>query len=88
MRKIQITLDDDLWNALKTRAKAEKTSVSGLLRIAVKEKYLNSFERRKVAMEAIVGLWKDRPEFDDVDAYIRRLRDCRRRRRYSVTETP
>ena len=32
------------------------------------------FEKRKQAMQAFVGIWKDRPEFRRSEAYVRRLR--------------
>ena len=47
------------------RARSEKTSISDLVRQAVRERYLGSLTARKAAMQAVVGMWKDRPEIGD-----------------------
>ena len=74
MRRTQLYLDDDLWNALHARARSEDTTISDLVRHAVRERYLGSLTARKAAMQAVVGIWKDRPEIGDTKAYIRGLR--------------
>jgi hypothetical protein len=51
-------LDDDLWVALHVRAQIEKTTVSELVRKAVRERYLDSREQRIAAMERFVGIRK------------------------------
>ena len=74
MRRTQLYLDDDLSNALHARAQASGTSISELVRQAVREKYFGKFEERRKAMLAIVGIRKDRAEFADPEGYIRKLR--------------
>ena len=74
MRRTQLYLDDDLWNALHIRARREKTTVSELVRHAARERYLTGAEERERAMKAVVGMWKHRPEFEDSTAYVRNLR--------------
>jgi metal-responsive CopG/Arc/MetJ family transcriptional regulator len=74
MRRTQLYLDDDLWNALHVRARREKTTVSELVRHAARERYLSGSEERERAMKAVVGIWKDRPEFENSTEYIRKLR--------------
>ena len=74
MHRTQLYLDDDLWTALQTRARLEGTSISELVRTAARERYMDKLERRKAAMKTFIGIRKDRPEFDDVEAYIRNLR--------------
>jgi endonuclease YncB( thermonuclease family) len=74
MRRTQLYLDDDLWNALHVRARREKTTVSELVRHAARERYLSGAEERERAMKAVVGIWKDRSEFEDSAEYIRKLR--------------
>lgn len=74
VRRTQLYLDDDLWQALHARAHAEGTTMSALVRKATRERYLGKLEERKRAMQAIIGIRKDRPEFQDSDAYIRGLR--------------
>ena len=74
MRRTQLYLDDDLWLALHARARQTETTISELVRQAVRERYLGSLTARKKAMQAVVGIWKDRKEDEDTEAYIRGLR--------------
>ena len=74
MRRTQLYLDDDLWNALHTRARKEGTTVSDLVRQAARERYLGKLEERREAMQAWVGIRKDRPDLSDSLEYVRRLR--------------
>ena len=78
MRRTQLYLDDDLWNALRTRARKEGTTVSDLVRQAARERYLGKLEERRVAMQALVGVRKDRSELSDSLEYVRRLRHGKR----------
>lgn len=81
MRRTQLYLDDDLWQALHAHARRQKTTVSDLVRKAARERYLGSSEERSQAMRAIVGMWSDRPEFSDPEAYVRKARQGDRLRR-------
>lgn len=74
MHRTQLYLDEDLWSALHAHARRERTTVSDLVRRAAREKYLSGLEERGRAMRAIIGIWKDRPEFADSAAYVRKLR--------------
>lgn len=74
MRRTQLYLDDDLSNALHARARTSGTSISELVRVAVRERYFGKLEERKKAMAAFVGIRKDRAEFADSEGYIRNLR--------------
>lgn len=74
MRRTQLYLDDELWNALHARAKSTGTTISELVRTAVREQYLGNLEERRKAMRALVGSRKDRSEFEDSEAYVRDLR--------------
>ena len=75
MRRTQLYLDDDLWNALHTRARREGTTISDLVRRAARERYLGNLDERREAMEAIVGIWKDRTDLpDSTEEYVRSLR--------------
>lgn len=58
MRRTQLYLDDNLWNALHTRARSRKTSISELVREAVRERYLGSRDQRMKAMQELVGVRK------------------------------
>jgi hypothetical protein len=75
MRRTQLYLDDDLWNALHMRARREGTTVSDLVRQAARERYLGNLDERRKAMEGIVGIWKDRTDLpDSTEEYVRSLR--------------
>ncbi len=74
MRRTQLYLDDQLWGALHARAQSEKTSVSELVRQAVRERYIGDVDRRRAAMQSFVGIHKARAEDRDARVEVRRLR--------------
>jgi hypothetical protein len=75
MRRTQLYLDDDLWNALHARARSMGTTISALVRDAARERYLGNLDERREAMEAMVGIWKDRTDLpDSTEEYVRSLR--------------
>jgi hypothetical protein len=78
MKRTQLYLDDDLWKALHIRSRQSRTSVSELVRQAVRERYASSSAQRRQVMEAWVGVWKDRDDLADSAAYVRRLRRGKR----------
>ena len=81
MRRTQLYLDEHLWNALHTCARSRKTSISELVREAVRECYLGSRDERKKAMQEFVGLRKERSEPVDAVEYVQNLRRGERRDR-------
>lgn len=74
MRRTQLYLDDQLWGALHARAQSEKTTVSELVRQAVRERYLGDLDRRRAAMQAFVGIRNTQREDRDARLEVRRLR--------------
>lgn len=70
VRRTQLHLDEDLWNALHARARSRRTTVSELVR----EAYLGSHDQRRKAMQAFVGIRKERPGNADAVEYVRDLR--------------
>ena len=78
MRRTQLYLEEDLWTMLHTRARESDTSVSELVRQALRERYLGDQDQRQKAMLRIIGMRKARPEFADSEAYIRGLRRGKR----------
>ena len=74
MRRTQLYLDDQLWSALHARAQSEKTTVSELVRQAVREQYLGDHEQRKAAMQRLVGIRKSHREGTDSTEEVRQLR--------------
>ena len=55
MRRTQLYLDDQRWGALHARAKRENTTISELVRQAVRERYVGSREQRLSAMQRFAG---------------------------------
>jgi len=74
MRRMQLYLEDDLSAALNARALLEGVTVSELVRVALRDRFMGNLEERRAAVLGIVGLWKDRPGVEDGDAFIRSLR--------------
>lgn len=74
MRRTQLYLEDDLWAALHVRSRQSGLSISELVRQALRERYFDQRLKRSEAMQAIVGIWKDRSDIPDSEAYVRRLR--------------
>jgi len=60
MRRTQLYLDDHLWNLLHAKARTRKTTVSELVREAIRERYLGKHEERLKAMRNFVGSRKNR----------------------------
>lgn len=58
MRRKQLYLDDHLWNAIHARARSRQTTISELVREAVRERYLGNIEERAKAMRNFVGIRK------------------------------
>ena len=84
MRRTQLYLDEDLWQALHARAAIEKTTVSELVRKATRERYLEDPEKRREALMGIVGIWKDRTDLPDTETYVRNLRKGTRLKRLGI----
>jgi len=82
MKRIQLYLDDDLWNALHERARSEGTSISELMRQAARERFLGKLEGRREAMRAFVGICRDRSDVPDSIKYVRELRRGNRLQRF------
>jgi hypothetical protein len=85
MKRTQLYLDEDLWTTLRVRSRQEGTTVSELVRKALRERYLGRSEERKRAMQGFVGIRKDRSDMADPESYIRELRRGSRLERLSRT---
>ncbi len=74
MRRTQLYLDDQLWEALHVRARIQKTTISELVREAVRGRYFGKRDEQRKAMQGFVGIRKDRSEPLDTVDYVRTLR--------------
>jgi hypothetical protein len=84
MKRTQLYLDEDLWSTLHAHALREKTTISELVRKAARERYMNDPEQRRADMMAAVGVWKDREDLSDSEAYVRNLRKGSRLKRLGI----
>lgn len=78
MKRTQLYLDEDVWNLLKTRSRAMNTTISELVRKAVRERYADKLDQRREAMRAFAGIRRDVRHPTGTEAYIRNLRRGRR----------
>ena len=83
MKRTQLYLQESIWKTLHLRSRQQGTSISELVRQAVREKYGNFPANRKDAMQALVGLRKNRRDLPDTATYVRKLRKGKRLRRVS-----
>jgi metal-responsive CopG/Arc/MetJ family transcriptional regulator len=74
MRRTQLYFDDHLWNVLRVRARDQKTSISELVREAVRNRYLAKRDERRKAMQEFVGSSSDRSQPVEAMEYVRSLR--------------
>jgi predicted DNA-binding protein len=83
MTRTQLYLDDEIHERLTRLARRQGRTLSELVRDALVRVYgTGGVEDRLRTLKAIEGLWRDRRDLDDTDAYVRRLRrDTRRSRR-------
>lgn len=80
MKRTQLYLNEDIWKVLHVRSRQQGTTISELVRQAVRDKYGSSSAGRREAMQALVGLWKNRKDLPGSETYVRRLRKGRRLR--------
>ena len=81
MKRTQLYLEESIWKLLEIHARQSGTSISELVRQALRDKYGISPETRREAMQAVVGMWKDRADLPKTETYIRQLRRGGRLRR-------
>lgn len=67
-------LEDHIWSALHARARRQGTTISELVRQAVRQQYLGGREGRARAMREFIGIRKERTEPLDAVEYVRELR--------------
>ncbi|MGB7759774.1 MAG: CopG family transcriptional regulator [Bryobacteraceae bacterium] len=75
MHRTQLYLDDDLWKLLHATARGAGSTISELVRGAVREKYALDTGIRREAFQQVAGLWKDREDPGGTAQYVRRLRN-------------
>jgi len=79
MKRTQLYLEDNVWKLLQIVARQSGSSISELVRRAIREKYIESSSSRPEVFQSVVGLWKDRLDLPETEAYVRELRKGGRR---------
>jgi hypothetical protein len=74
MKRTQLYLDEDLWGMLHTHARSQQTTISELIREAIRERYMGIRSERMAAMEAFVGIRKNGAAAPDAVEMVRSLR--------------
>jgi hypothetical protein len=74
VRRTQLYLEEDIWQALRIRARQSGSTVSALVRQAVRETFVGSPKNRERVLRSVVGLWSDRGDLGSTEAYVRKLR--------------
>src|SRR5712692_5043562 len=75
MHRTQLYLDRTIHARLKALAKRRGRTVSDLVREALALVYGSDQTGERLAtLRGIAGLWRDRADLGDTDAYVRRLR--------------
>jgi metal-responsive CopG/Arc/MetJ family transcriptional regulator len=82
VRRTQLYLDDQLWNALHARARSQRTTISELVREAVRERYLSNREQRMKMMQEFIGSRKVSSASNDPVEEVRSLRRGNRIERF------
>ena len=78
MKRTQLYLDEDILKVLHIHSRQLRTSVSNLVRQAIRDRYGSSPANRSRAMQALVGVWRDRNDLPDTGKYVRQLRKGKR----------
>ena len=75
MRRTQIYLSTEQWKTLHAMSFRTHQSLSDLIRAALDRFYIRNKRRNFAqALDSISGLWADRKDLPDTNAYIRMLR--------------
>jgi predicted DNA-binding protein len=85
MVRTQLVLDEAMHARLRTLARKQGRTVSGLVREALARTFdPRTVDERMRNWKAIEGLWRDRKDIGSTREYVRNLRKDTRRRR--ITE--
>jgi hypothetical protein len=83
VKRTQLYLDDDLWETLHIVARQSRSTVSELVRKAIREKYVGDAATRKETLLSAIGLWGNRTDLPNSQTYVRNLRKGKRLKRIS-----
>ncbi|HLN01785.1 MAG TPA: CopG family transcriptional regulator [Bryobacteraceae bacterium] len=78
MKRTQLYLEEHVWKVLQILSRQSGTSISDLVRQAVRERYVGEKTNREHVLKSVVGLWKDRRDLPGTESYVRSLRQGKR----------
>ncbi|HXQ22314.1 MAG TPA: CopG family transcriptional regulator [Candidatus Acidoferrales bacterium] len=84
MRRTQLYLDEEMSRTLTAESRRRGTTVSALVREAVAAAYGRpEAADRHAVIQRIAGVWADRDDIGDTDAFVRGLRRSARLERWT-----
>jgi len=84
MKRTQIYLEDGIYNILKTISKTRRTTISELVRKAIRIVYEDQKQNKIKKFDNACGIWAGRKDFTDPSKYLRSLRKGRRLERFGL----
>jgi hypothetical protein len=85
MKRTQIYLTNDQWRELSVLSSEKRTTVSALIRRAIDQVYQHDgHDDFDQALQAVMGIWKDRTDIGSTDDYVRSLRRDTRMERFGL----
>lgn len=85
MKRTQLYIEDDIFEALRRVSKEADVSISELVRSALRKVYaLEKPENADLILKEAAGIWKDRKDVPSAEEYVRRIRKSTRPRRFDV----
>lgn len=84
MKRTQIYLEDSIYYILKAMSKTRKTTISELVRQAIRIVYKDQKQNKINKFDNACGIWADRKDFIDPSKYVRSLRKGKRLERFGL----
>jgi predicted DNA-binding protein len=85
MKRTQLYLDEEMARTLAALSRQKGTTVSGLVRESVQEKYMSKKEVDRVSLaRQLSGIWRSTKDLAEIDETVRRLRKGKRLRRLGL----
>ncbi len=82
MKRTQLYIEDDVFRILRRLSREKTTTISELVRAAVKKTYaLEKPDHAEAVLRKAAGIWKDRRDIRSADQYVRTMRKDTRRER-------
>ncbi len=84
MKRTQLYLDEEMSRALAAESRRRGTTISALVREAVVAAYgRHETDDRHAIIERLAGVWADRDDIGETDAFVRSVRRSARPARWS-----